>query len=345
MYQPKRKALLAFLVICIFVLSGCTKESTEAENPIPQKGWQKVGDLTVSAAGAFTFEKDGKLYVASGEVLDHTVYPKTYTYSMHELDGSSKTMKKLASFAGNAHLSASNTAAFMVGESVYFYFTSNNTLLSYNTVTNAWLYKASIPDNYGEPTPSRYAIGAYTQEGKGYVFLGIIQPYLQMDMVQQYQYDPVSNAWTSVKLWGASMEYAARGFRADSSFYIMSNTKRLYRHKIGTTTLENLGTTPSSLLALSPFVVVNGGKALVGTGGEFTVTQSGDLFSDNTSEECWTLNFTTHTWTKVENFGGGKRRGAIGYLYNNEIYVFGGESGNAETKKIERRPDLWKYVE
>ena len=141
------------------------------------------------------------------------------------------------------------------------------------------------------------------------------------------------------------MEYAARGFKSDRSFYIMSNDRKLFRYKIGNTTLENLGTTPSSLLALSPFVVVKDSKALVGTGGEFTVEQNRDLFSENTSDVCWSLDLKTHTWTKVENFGGGKRRGAAGYLYNGDIYVFGGESGNIATKKIEPRNDLWKYVE
>lgn len=354
MYQPKLKALLAFLIISVFIFSACSKGAPETtSNPTnpttqpatPQKGWQKLGDLDIVVANAFTFEKEGKLYVSAAEVLDATAHPKTYTYSVYELDVAAKKLKKLGSQNGSANMNNANTAAFMVGESIYFYFASTNSLLAFNTLTGNWSARAAIPNNSGEETPSRFAIGGYTHSGKGYVFAGVIHTGLQMDMVQLYEYDPAANAWTSVKLWGTSTEYAAHGFKHDNSFYFMSNLKKLYRYQIGGTTLENLGTTPSNKLALSPFVVVKNNKAYMGTGGEFTLDSNGNLSGDNTSDETWSLDLATYTWTKIDNFGGGKRRGATGYLFNNNIYILGGQSGNTATKQLDAKADLWQYVD
>jgi len=96
-------------------------------------------------------------------------------------------------------------------------------LYRFDPVTNSWAVMAPFPNN------PRYAMSAFTVNGKGYVGLGTDENILQTDW---WEYNPVGNSWVQKASFPGSGRFAASGFAIGSKGYVVGGTDGGYQDEL-----------------------------------------------------------------------------------------------------------------
>lgn len=98
-----------------------------------------------------------------------------------------------------------------------------NNLYRYDPATNSWLQMTQFPGG------TRYAMSAFTVNGKAYTGLGTDENVLQTDW---WEYNPGTNNWTQKTSFPGSGRFAASGFAIGPKGYVLCGTDGGYKDEL-----------------------------------------------------------------------------------------------------------------
>lgn len=201
--------------------------------------------------------------------------------------------------------------------------TMHNEFWQYDTTSNTWLQKASLPVVLEE------AVG-FSIGNKGYIGTGDTA-FWKIHTNQFFEYDPTNNSWTPKANFGGTPRDHAFAFSVNGKGYIGggddSQTTRndLWEYDPTNDTWTQKANMPISGMSGAIAFTINN-KAYVGVG----------LDSSGYSKLFFEYNPTTDTWNQKTNFGGSGRWEAVAFSIGNYGYVGTGLDAND-------LHDFWQY--
>ncbi len=259
-----------------------------------------------------------------------------------EWDQATNLWTRLADFPGNPRAYpvgyAIGTKGYILTES---YVSSDNDLSSefweYDPATNIWTQKASPPT-----TPARaYAVG-FSIGTKGYIGLGIKDQFPGGGSTIEYyqdfwEWDQTTNVWTRIADFPGNSRAGGIGFSIGNKGYIgtgsdgTSYTKDFWEWDQATnvwTKKADFGGAPRAYAV--GFSI--GNQGYIGTG--YNGNPTSYLYQD-----FWEWDQATDAWTRIADFIGGPRSGAVGVSAGNKGYIGTGMGGSI----IYAFQDFWEY--
>jgi N-acetylneuraminic acid mutarotase len=195
---------------------------------------------------------------------------------------------------------------------------ANSDLQEYDSATNVWTQKASLPGNL-----SIYGASSFVLNGKGYMVCGEIVPGSYNYNSTLYEYDPTSDSWSSKATFPGSGRYTATSFSIGNYGFVglgfspLTNT--FYKYDPNADAWSQIDSFPGiGTGRQSPSSFVIGGTAYVGAGGE----QIGSNFINY--HDFYKYDTATGHWTVVAPMPGAATRNAFSFSLNGKGYVIGG---------------------
>ena len=257
-----------------------------------------------------------------------------------EWDPATKIWTRLANFPGYV---SSYVGGFSIGTKGYIItinsFEGNsyitNELWEYDPATNTWTQKASLPT-----TPARGNAVVFSVGTKGYIGIGSKEQYngLPVEYYNDFwEWDPSTDAWTKKADFPGNARFGAVGFSIGNRGYVGTGWSNNYltdefwewdqSTDVWTKKADFAGGPRSSAFGFSI-----GNKGYIGTG------YNNDDETSYLSRDVWEWDQMTNEWTKLADYVGGPRAGAIGVSIGNKAYIGTGSNYNSGYLK-----DFWEY--
>jgi len=284
---------------------------------------------------AASFSIGTKVYIGTG--TDASDVPLR---DFWEWDQTTNVWTRKADFPGKA---SGGVVSFSIGTKGYIgtgdYFSSDgftnsftNEFWEYDTATNSWTQKASLPI-----TPARtFAVG-FSIGTKGYIGLGLKDLFSAGDSPSYYndfwEWDQTTDVWTKKVDFPGKARTAAVGFSIGSKGYIgtggdgNSYSKEFWEWdpsiNLWTKKADFGGTERGYAVGFSI-----GNKGYIGTGN-----------NENLLKDFWEWDLATNVWTGKSDFKGDARTYAVGGSIGNKAYI-GTGVGDIDFHALK---DFWEY--
>lgn len=170
---------------------------------------------------------------------------------------------------------------------------------------------------------------------KGYVGLG---NNANGDRKDWWEYDPAANTWTQKADFGGTARIKATGFGIGTKAYVglglggIVSNKDWWEYNQATNSWAQKTSYPGNGSYTTVSFVIQG-KGYVGTGATIT-------FAETVYKDFWEYDPATDTWTQKADFGGVKRRHAMGFAIGCKGYLGCGWDQSA----FSWYKDFWEYV-
>jgi hypothetical protein len=335
------------VTVYLFLLSGCSKNNSDSPPPnLPQDSvivpapvhWVKVSDSVTNGEikkYIGTFEYSSKIYFVSEMAIASGT-----KFGIFEYDTTAKSLIPITTLIStNLEYSPS---VFVIGDNVYLHTQRNNTInpfRSFNMVQRNWVNKNSVPVNTTLPVIKQTG---FAVNNKGYIVYNYGGSIYSMEF---FKYDPASNQWTSdYRSLLNSISLGTITITVNGRPFVIGGSRNLYEYIADSSKV--ILKAPYTGVCENAFGFSLGDNIHFGTGGDFSISGTGPadtVTSTSINQNHWIYNVSANTWTKKEDFAGGKRAEAIGFTYNGTGYVLGGRIVNSQ-KKIIHITDLWRYI-
>jgi N-acetylneuraminic acid mutarotase len=280
------------------------------------------------------FAIGAKAYIGLG--INNSDFPGS---DFWEWDPASRLWTRVANFPGYG---GGYVDGFSIGTKGYITTISSfegigyltNEFWEYDPATNSWTQKASLPT-----TPARGNAVVFSVGTKGYIGIGSKEQYTGLP-VEYYsdfwEWDQATDVWTKKADFPGNARSGAVGFSIGNRGYVgtglsdNSLTDEFWEWDQSTdvwTKKADFAGGPRS----SAFGFSIGNKGYIGTG------YNGDETS-YLSQDVWEWDQMTNEWTKVADYVGGPRAGAISVSIGNKAYIGTGSNYNSGNLK-----DFWEY--
>ncbi|TXK45707.1 galactose oxidase [Pontibacter qinzhouensis] len=320
------RQLLRSACILIALLSFSSCDSSEEEEEI-WGNWIRQSEFSgVARSGAVSFTIGDKAYVGTG------YDGRNRLQDFWQYDPTKSAWIRKAEFPGAARSAAVSFAANGKGY-VGTGFDGVNYLRDfweYDPATDTWTQIADFPGT------ARYGALALTIQDKGYIGAGYDGNYLK----DFWQYDPASGQWTEKVGLGGAKRLNGFAFAQNGKGYVGGGRNNsLYetdlleydpvadswkRLKSLTSDERDGETYPLSRASAITLEINNRAYLVTGT--------NGSLLS-----EVWEYDALSDLWTRKNDFDGGAREGAVGFVIDNRGYI---STGNYSTYRFD---DLWLF--
>jgi N-acetylneuraminic acid mutarotase len=200
-----------------------------------------------------------------------------------------------------------------------------------------WVQKADVGTTQSNaPLTKKDAVG-FAIGDKGYVGTG--QNALN-NITRDFQaYDPATNTWTALAMFGGPSRSGAAGFAIGGKGYIGTGSDSTV-----TPWGSDFWAYDTATGAWSQVASFGGGGRQYATG--FSIGNYGYLGAGNNvygdQDDFWQYDPVANTWTKKANFGGGPRYSTVGFSINGKGYMgTGNDPDNVQTPTF--YSDFWEY--
>ncbi|GHA69492.1 hypothetical protein GCM10007389_23250 [Pontibacter akesuensis] len=306
--------------------------SCDSEEELVIGEWERLGDFEgVARSSAVSFVINGKAYVGTG----YSGTTRLKDFWMYE--PATDNWTRLADFPGEARSAAVGFSANGKGYVGTGYNGSGflKDFYEYDPATNAWTQIADFPGS------ARLSAIAMSFDQVGYVGAGYDGSYLK----DFWKYNPATGAWEAQaelvgarRLGGFAFTTNGKGYVGGGTNAGVYNTDLLeFDPATGTWKIlrafDTSGREPDSYPKIGPYATA------FAVGNQGYVVNEG--FVDNEGQrmsvdEVWQYEPTTDSWTKLQNFRGSLREGAVGFGIGDRGYVGLGNQGTFDFKK-----DFW----
>ena len=322
----------AFASNAVGMAFGPTIRFTTAEEPLGT-GTRKANFPPVGgryqAAG---FSLGNKIYLGLGYDWDDNNQTDLWEY-----DPATNSWTEKADFPGNF---TGGIGSFAIGTKGYIIVlnynyldinSSTNDLWEYNSETNGWTQKASIPSISILGSDVAFSIGNKGYAGSGYnADLGKAGEF--------WEWDQATNVWTKKDNYPGNSTEGAVGFSIGTKGYIGTGTgygDTYYKDFWEWDQATNVWTKKADFGGSSRGHAVGfsiGTKGYIGTG-----VGNGYAFYN----DIWEWDQATNEWTRKVDFGGSGRISSFGFSIGNKGYI-GTGMGRGYGNEYAFR-DLWEY--
>ena len=255
------------------------------------------------------------------------------TFSILCLTGYSQlTWTPIADFPQGGRYAA---FSFMIGNNFYTGSGTSSTsvqvddLYEYDSLSNSWIAKASIPGGINLAAASPFVIN-----GMAYVCDGALPGSFNYNSTL-WQYDPVADSWTAMDTFPGVLGYTATSFAIGHygfmglSYSPYFNT--FYRYNSQTNVWDTIAPFPGEARqSASSFVI--GSTAYVGLGNN----QNNNTIS---CTDFYRYDTLSGRWSAIAAFPGSSRRDCASFVLNGKGYIVGGI--DSTTTYINN--EIWEY--
>jgi N-acetylneuraminic acid mutarotase len=229
----------------------------------------------------------------------------------------------------------SNAAAFTLGGKGYYgtgvdsLGNYKNDIWEYDTASNCWTQKASLPlsiNNKIEDGGRADAV-AFAIDGKGYIGTGTME---DGTVLQDFWcYDAATNTWSNKANFAGGPRTASIGVAVSGAGFIGMGSGGI-NNPVEYNDLCKYDPTTDSWSAKTALPAAGRSYAaafVIGKTKSFYIATGAS--GNSVLSECWKYNATADSWVAQANFPGAGRRGAVAFSANNEGFVgFGFNTNN-----------------
>jgi N-acetylneuraminic acid mutarotase len=211
----------------------------------------------------------------------------------------------------------------------------HNQMRRYDPVANTWSDIASIGVS---PNEGLEGAVAYSINGKGYVTTGRNRQ--NVTSFVMWSYDPVTDTWARKADLPSAGRWEATGFSINSLAYIVGGTScycdaqfrsDVWQYDATNDRWQQLRNFPGTPRSKATSFAINGTAYLVG-GLTDTYVNGAAMIGD-----AWKYDPPSDTWTRLEDFPGERRFGAVAFIINGKAYFGSGIGPSLNTH------DFWEF--
>lgn len=300
--------------------------------------WRQVANFPSNArTGAVAFNIGNTGYVGLGS--------KTSAFSKNEMwkyDVATDTWSAVANFAypsRNGSGAYVGLSAFVLSGMAYvgagtiggYPQPPEDGFSKYNPGTNTWTAIAAYASYPNETIES--AVG-YAINGYGYITSG--RTYKSPPDFKLMRYDPLNNTWTRKADFAGPARMQATGFTINNKAYLTTGYSNsgtyyndLWAYDPSLDKWEQRASLPGTGRWRATAFALNGVGYILGGSSEYDVYYS-------ILKDMWMYDATTDTWTRLDDFPGAARYGAVAFVVGSKAYFGTGGGKDVQT-------DFWEF--
>lgn len=257
-----------------------------------------------------------------------------------EWDQITDTWTRKADFPGDFYYLAT---CFSIGNKGYVitdnnaFISSNNQLWEFDPDANIWTKKATLPSTASIVVAVGFSIGT-----KGYIGTGAIAEDFQYPFTSEFwEWNQETDTWKRKADFKGTVRTGAVGFSIGNKGYIGTGFIRSpYTNEFWEWDQESDAWTRKADFRGTPrdravgFSI--GNKGYIGTGNN---NYGHDKISTH-FKDFWEWDQSTDAWTRMADFGGTARMGAVGFSIGNKGYIGIGVEGGVSNNYLN---DFWEF--